>query len=293
MGKILFIFIALIPVHSENSLLDSNVLVSPSIAISVSEYNQSFHFHFKDKIYNDIGYNFYFKTNYFNQNKINYQHRFTNSFLLGINFFWVQSFFGIERIKDLNTKFFVLETKIYKSQSLVFQYKENEFQKTYFLSNTKGEDLKLGFGIGKNFFDNNSEYFGAVSISFSFGNFELGAITNREQEKFISSGFIKYEFEKEESSFFGKEFNPTYEEKENLTKPKKEKKEFVKKEKIIYELRLDELLKEKIPLKISIQIVEASKDKEKYLTLEKKLPPEILRKLKKLQYEKFLEEQDE
>lgn len=291
MGKILYIFLAVISVFSENLLLDSNVLVSPSIAVSASELNQSVHFHYKDKFYKELGYNFYFKTNYFNQNKIEYHNRFKNTFLFGIHFFAIQSFFGIERIRDLNTKFFVLETKIYKSQSLAFQYKENEFQKTYFVSNTKGEDLKLGFGIGKNFFESSSEYFGAVSISYSFGNLELGGITNRENEKFISSGFLKYEFEKDESSFLGKEFNPIFQEKE--IPPKKEKKQFVKKEKVIYELKLDELLKEKIPLKISIQISEASKDKEKYLNLEKKLSREILKKLKKLQYEKFLEDQDE
>lgn len=288
-ANILFFF-CIFSIFSENLLVDSIFLISPSTGIYGSELNQSGYFHYKDEFKNQFGYNFYFKTNYFNQNKIEYFHRFTNQFLAGIHFGAIQGFFGIERNKNLNTKVFILENKFYKTQSLVFQYKENDFSKTYFLSNIKGEDLKIGFGIGKNFFEANSEYFGMVSISYSFENFEIGAGLKRGGENFSGNGFAKYEFEKNQNSFFGEETNPIYKEKEI---PKKEKKEFVKKEKSIYELKLEELLKEKIPLSLAIQISNASKDKKKYLELEKKLTPEILKKLKKLQYEKFLEGKDE
>jgi len=60
----------------------------------------------------------------------------------------------------------------------------------------------------------------------------------------------------------------------------------LRKERIVYQLSLDELLNKKIDLRNAIQIEKASKNKEDLENLLKSLPTEIAKKVKSLEIEK-------
>jgi hypothetical protein len=92
----------------------------------------------------------------------------------------------------------------------------------------------------------------------------------------INSIFISKIFQENKESLFKEEVNP-YIDETVLEKEKKkeewEAKKFKKKERIIYEIKLEELLKFRIPLVIAIRISRASKSKEEYEELLKKTFP--------------------
>jgi hypothetical protein len=104
-----------------------------------------------------------------------------------------------------------------------------------------------------------------------------------------NSFFISKNFEENKESLFPEEINP-YLDESDLEKEKKkeqwEAKKFKKRERIIYEIKIEELLKFRIPLVVAIRISRASKSKEEYEELLKTLSPDLVRKCNKIQYDK-------
>ena len=182
---------------------------------------------------------------------------------------------------------------LYPEKSLFVYYKENpkENTKEYALSVLSGKSPEIGLSIAKGISTDKIEWSGSISFSFQVESF-LGAISHlpeTESREDTNSIFISKIFQENKESLFKEEVNP-YIDETVLEKEKKkeewEAKKFKKKERIIYEIKLEELLKFRIPLVVAIRISRASKSKEEYEELLKKLSPDLVRKCNKIQYDK-------
>jgi hypothetical protein len=182
---------------------------------------------------------------------------------------------------------------LYPEKSLFLFYKENpkENTKEYALSVLSGKSPGIGLSIAKEISSEKTEWSGSVSFSFQVESF-TGAISHlpeTESREDINSFFISKIFQENKESLFQEEINP-YIDETDLEKEKKkeewEAKKFKKKERIIHEIKIEELLKFRIPLVVAIRISRASKSKEEYEELLKTLSPDLVRKCNKIQYDK-------
>ena len=264
---------------------------SPSVGVWANANSKNLWIHFGEDLGKKIGYRIFLNSNHSANQELKFQNRFTNLFLLGFQFYAFKIFAGIEK-NQFDTRSIIFETKIYPTQSILFQYKENFQERSYFLSNLKGDRFKLGFALGKNYTKETSEWVLGISLSYQFDSFDFVLLGNSksELENSYPSGLVKYNFETEKESIFTREENPTYQEKEFVKTIKPPKKKWAAK---VYKLSLEELLFKKIPLRTALQISSASSNPDEYRKLILKLPEDISRKLKGIQYEKSLEDMDE
>ena len=178
------------------------------------------------------------------------------------------------------------EKKIY-----VFQSYESGFLHRGFGIVT-GDSLRIGFELEKVFREAREENFGSISLGISLDSFLTGG-NFREEAGNSSSGLSFAIFQKENFKEYYLQSENVYENENIVKKPKQalSAKGFVidfplRKERIVYQLSLDELLNKKIDLRNAIQIEKASKNKEDLENLLKSLPTEIAKKVKSLEIEK-------
>ncbi len=219
----------------------------------------------------------------------------------GIKFYFF-SFYGNFQSTNPTYRGMSLGFHLYPEKSLFVFYKENpkETTKEYALSILSGKSPGIGLSIAKEISPDKVEWSGNISFSFQVESF-VGAISHlpvsdtRDETK---SFFISKIFQENKESLFQEEINP-YIDENYLEKEKKNKEEwdqkrkeewdakkFKKKERIIYGIKLEELLKFRIPLVVAIRISRASKSKEEYEELLKNLSPDLVRKCNKIQYDK-------
>lgn len=178
-----------------------------------------------------------------------------------------------------------------KSIYLFYRQNPNENTHAYALSIISGTMPAIGLMVAKEYLPSNVEWSGSISLSFKFESYQGGGVYSVENKREENTFFISKIFEENKNSLFEKEINPLESDTSDDFEKEKQKKEwdakkFQKKEKIIYEVKIEELLKFKIPLVIAIRISRASQSKEEYTELLKKLPPNIVKKCNKIQYDK-------
>lgn len=225
-----------------------------------------------------------FQSYYYQTVELQFKHNFQVSPGIQYKFFSLYGNFQSFQTPNLDL---AIGFQLYPEKSLFFYYKENprENIRSYSFSVLSGRNPGLGLAITKDFSSNRNEWYGSVGISFQFDSFQ--AVTSHYvQEEIEQNSFLLSRiFQDNSDPLFHKEINPYQNESE--VKPdinKREKKEFLKKERAIYEISIDELLKFRIPLVIAIRIARASKSKELYTELLSKLPPDIVKKCNKIQF---------
>ncbi len=155
-----------------------------------------------------------------------------------------------------------------------------------------GEPLRVGLELEKVYRESKEEYSGSISLGISLDSVLVGG-TFKEEEGVSSSGVSLAIFNKENSREYYIQNDNVYEIEKEVKKPKQPlfTKNFavdfpLRKERIVYQLTLDELLNKKIDLRNAIQIERASKNKEDLELLLKTLPTDIAKKVKSLEIEK-------
>lgn len=210
----------------------------------------------------------------------------------GIRFYFFSLYGNFQSINQ-TYKGLSLGFHLYSEKSLFVYYKENpkENTKEYALSVLSGQSPGIGLGIAKEISPDKTEWSGSIAFSFQFESYSA-AISNLPETELrddTNSFFISKLFQENKESLFQEEINP-YIDETDIEKEKKkedwEAKKFKKKDRIIYEIKLEDLLKFRIPLVVAIRISHASKSKEEYEELLKKLTPDLVRKCNKIQYDK-------
>ncbi len=214
------------------------------------------------------------------------------SFNPGIRFYFL-SLYGNFKSTNSTYKGLSLGFHLYPEKSLFLFYKENpkENTKEYALSILSGKSPGIGLSIAKEISPEKIEWSGSISFSFQFESITaaISHLPETESREETNSFFISKIFQENKESLFQEEINP-YIDETDIEKEKKreewEAKKFKKKERIIYEIKIEELLKFRIPLVVAIRISRASKSKEEYEELLKTLSPDLVRKCNKIQYDK-------
>jgi len=223
---------------------------------------------------------YFYKQEFLNQNIL--------TFSPGIRYKYLSFYTNLESIYSTN-KSLSLGINIYPEKSLFLFYKENpkENIRSYTLSILSGRSPTIGLAVTKEYSPETVEWYGSISFSLQFESFNAGISHFAQHTKEENSFFLSKILRENSNSLLEKENNP-YEEildKESKVKPQ-ETKQFVKKERIIYPIKIEELLKFRIPLIIAIRIARASKSKEEYTELLSKLSPDIIKKCNKIQFDK-------
>ncbi|MBP9885741.1 MAG: hypothetical protein KBF93_05575 [Leptospiraceae bacterium] len=223
---------------------------------------------------------------YFSKQELQNQNILT--FSPGIRYKYLSFYSNLESIYSTN-KTLSFGINIYSEKSLFLFYKENSKEniRSYTLSILSGRSPAIGLAVTKEYSPEKVEWIGSISFSFQLELFQAGISHFAQNTKEENSFFVSKILRENSNSLFEKEINP-YEEildKESKTNPQ-ETKQLVKKERIIYPISIEELLKFRIPLVVAIRIARASKSKEEYLELLSKLSPDIVKKCNKIQFDK-------
>ena len=201
--------------------------------------------------------------------------------------------FSVGFILEIHFHLILLGLNVFPEKSIFLFYRQNSNENTYSyaLSVLSGVSPGIGLMVAKSYLPSNVEWSGSISLSFQFESYQSGGVYNVENRKEENAFFISKIFEENKNSLFEKEINPLEgDPSEDFEKEQRRKeweaKKNKKKERIIYEVKIEELLKFKIPLVIAIRISRASRSKEEYTELLKKLSPDIVRKCNKIQFDK-------
>ena len=292
---------------SRNLLLDHYSLISHSVGIGVRKENQKNKsilgwIHFGNTLSPNLNYNLqisyvnYYKEihQYLPNSNIYYQVSNESKQILSVNpglSFKYISFYSNFISKNQPFNGVSVGLNVFPEKSIFLFYRKDSFADTnlYALSVVSGTNPGIGLLVSKEIFPEKVEWSGSVSLSFQMDLYGGGGIYFTNEKKEENSFFISRKMQQKQISLFETEINPLVEERilnsEEIQK-ELEKKTFNKKEKIIYEVKIEELLKYRIPLVIAIRISRASKSKEEYIALLKTLPPEIVRKCNKIQFDK-------
>ncbi len=156
-----------------------------------------------------------------------------------------------------------------------------------------GESLRIGFELEKIYKEEKEENSGSISLRISLDSILAGGSLKEEDGNSETASTLAI-FQKENRNEYYTLSENVYELEKEVKKPKQPliAKNFAvdfpfRKEKIVYQLTLDELLNKRIDLRNAIQIEKASKNKEDLERLLKTLPTDIAKKVKSLEIEKY------
>ncbi|HMV41585.1 MAG TPA: hypothetical protein PKL30_25310 [Leptospiraceae bacterium] len=185
----------------------------------------------------------------------------------------------------------ILGLWLYKEKSVLLSYSKNSKEQSHSFSFSilTGKNPTIALGLGKEYKGGNTEWIVNLGVSFGFDSYETGISYLPRTEKEDSGTFVfaSRSLKEKEESLFGEEMNP-YVDNGHLPEKREQVAEIriKKRERVVYEISIDELLKFRIPLAIAIRIHRASKSKEDYLELLKRLPADLVRKCNKIQFDK-------
>ncbi len=155
-----------------------------------------------------------------------------------------------------------------------------------------GETLRIGFELEKVYRETKEDFSGNISLGISLDHI-LGARNFKFEDSNSETGTTLSIFQKENRNEYYTLSENVYEIEKETKKPKHPlgAKNFAvdfpfRKERIVYQLTLDELLNKKIDLKNAILIERASKKGDDFDIFLKTLPADIAKKVKSLEIEK-------
>lgn len=217
--------------------------------------------------------------------------KISKSLLGGFSFQYVSLVFDFSYF-PINNPPFILGLQIHPEKKVYFfqNYDTGELHRG--LGILTGDSIRVGFEVEKIVSEQGISSAGTISLIFNFEGFSGGGIFHSTDGQIVlgsSLGISKKEIN--ESYLLSSE--NVYEREEEPKKPKEpiHPKHFVidkpfRKEKITFQLSLEELLSRKIDLRNALLIEKASKKREDLEALLKVLPPEIAKKVKFLEIEK-------
>jgi hypothetical protein len=294
--KFFLYFSLTIPIFG-NQTIDTVSLSSYSVGgfysnIDNRRYGAWFHYG-KEWLYN-FEYALYIKYQVQNNNN-----RIVNGYMVSRKSEFATSLFGIKKNGLFiyagsmdNGLFAALGIHVFKDQTILFSINHFEQTRKHTVSFYGGESLKIGTTVSKTYRQNHSEYHAEFSLAVHTDSLSSAIFYGNRTEGKQAGGILFHLLEQKESYVFEPLINritppivkwvPKFYVPPTPKKPEKKKKP----ERKIYKLSLQELLKEKIPLSLALQISAATSDKKKFFALMKLLPKDAKKKVYKLQFAK-------